>query len=267
MAMNIRAKRRLRSSIDVTAFILFALGIAWIVLRGADAMNYNWQWYRVSPFVYEVEDGVFYAGPLLRGLRVTLILVAESMVLTVVFGLVAALLARSNSLTGRWLSRTYIEVVRNTPLLVQIYIFYFVLGPILGLDRFFTAVLVLAVYEGAYTAEIFRSGIEAVPKGQWEAARTIALSRFKMYRYVVLPQAVRLVLPPLTGIAVSLIKGSAIASVVAIFDLTTEGRNVISETFMTFEIWFTVAAMYLVLTTSLSFFVSYLERRLEARGA
>ena len=124
MAMNIRAKRRLRSSIDVTAFILFALGIAWIVLRGADAMNYNWQWYRVSPFVYEVEDGVFYAGPLLRGLRVTLILVAESMVLTVVFGLVAALLARSNSLTGRWLSRTYIEVVRNTPLLVQIYIFY-----------------------------------------------------------------------------------------------------------------------------------------------
>ena len=145
--------------------------------------------------------------------------------------------------------------------------FYFVLGPILGLDRFFTAVLVLAVYEGAYTAEIFRSGIEAVPKGQWEAARTIDLSRFKMYRYVVLPQAVRLVLPPLTGIAVSLIKGSAIASVVAIFDLTTEGRNVISETFMTFEIWFTVAAMYLVLTTSLSFFVSYLERRLEARGA
>lgn len=267
MDLTFRARRRLRASVDLAAFVLLAAGLAFAVTHGAGAMNYNWQWYRVPRFLYAIEDGVFHAGPLLRGLEVTLILVAQSMALCVVFGLVAALLARSRSLTGKWLARAYVEVVRNTPILVQIYLFYFVLGPILGLDRFLSAVLVLAIHEGAYAAEIFRAGIEAVPKGQWEAARTLALSRPQAYRHVVLPQALRFVLPPLTGVAVSLIKGSAIASVVAIFDLTTEGRNLVSETFMTFEIWFTVAAMYLVLTTSLSFLVSYLEGRLSAKGA
>ena len=251
---------------DLAAFVLLVAGLAFVVFRGAGTMNYNWQWYRVPRFLFEIEDGVLYAGPLLRGLEVTLILVAQSMALCVVFGLIAALLARSPSLTGTGLARAYVEIVRNTPLLVQIYIFYFVLGPVLGLGRFPTAVLALAVYEGAYCAEIFRAGIESVPKGQWEAARTLALSRYQTYRHVVLPQALRFVLPPLTGVAVSLIKGSAIASVVAIFDLTTEGRDLISETFMTFEIWFTVAALYLVLTTSLSFLVSHLERRLAAKG-
>jgi len=113
--------------------------------------------------------------------------------------------------------------------------------------------------------EIFRAGIQSVGRGQWEAAKSLGLSPFDVYRDVVLPQALRLVLPPLTGLVVNLIKHSAIVSAIAIADLTTAGRNVVADTFMSFEIWFTVAAIYLALTVTLSVFVSYLEHRLRVR--
>jgi polar amino acid transport system permease protein len=184
-------------------------------------------------------------------------------VLTVVFGLVAAILRQSGSLVGGALVRIYVEVIRNTPLLVQLYLFYFVLSPILGIDRYWTGVLCLAVFEGAFAAEIFRAGIEAVSKGQWEAGRSLGLTTARLYRHIVLPQALRLVLPPLTGLSVSLVKHSAIVSVIAVFDLTNEGRNVIADTFLTFEIWLAVAAVYLVVTGTMSAAVGVLERRLK----
>jgi polar amino acid transport system permease protein len=126
-------------------------------------------------------------------------------------------------------------------------------------------VLCLAVFEGAFAAEIFRGGIAAIPRGQWEGAWALGLSRQAAYRKVVIPQALRIILPPLAGLSVSLVKHSAIVSVIAVFDLTNEGRNVISDTFMTFEIWLTVAALYLLVTVTLSLAVQGLERRL--RGA
>ncbi|MFN7194513.1 MAG: ABC transporter permease subunit, partial [Rhodospirillales bacterium] len=102
-----------------------------------------------------------------------------------------------------------------------------------------------------------------VPKGQWEAGRSLGLSKAALYRHVVLPQALRLVLPPLTGLSVSLVKHSSIVSVIAVFDLTNEGRNVIADTFLTFEIWLTVAAIYLVVTGTMSLGVSQIERRMK----
>lgn len=257
---------RWRTLLDAAAFLIMLAVLAWIVAAGADSLHYNWQWYRVPQYLYHVEDGVFYPGPLLRGLEVTLELTAWSLLLAVGFGLSAALLQRSTSWAGHMLARVYVEVVRNTPMLVQLYLVYFVLAPILDMDRFAAAVLALALFEGAFAAEIFRAGIEAIPRGQWEAAEALGLSRYAIYRRVILPQAVRLVLPPLTGLAVSLIKHSALVSVIAVADLTTEGRNLIADTFMTFELWFTVAALYLVLTISLSLLASWLERRLPARG-
>lgn len=115
-------------------------------------------------------------------------------------------------------------------------------------------------FEGSFAAEILRAGIQSVPRGQREAADAIGLSRFNRFRDVILPQSIPLILPPLTGLIINLIKHSAIVSVIAVADLTTEGLNIISETFMAFEIWFTVAAIYLVVTVSLSFFVSWIER-------
>ena len=260
-------RRALRSSADISAFVLFSGGLVWLVILSADALNYNWQWYRVPQFFVREIDGEWYAAELLHGLYLTLELVALSLPLTVAFGFTTALLARADSITARLFNRVYVEVIRNTPLLVQIYIFYFVLSPILGTDRFTTAIVALAVYEGAYAAEIFRSGIDAVPMGQWDAARSLGLSTFHIYRSVVVPQLIRFVLPPMTNLAVSLIKGSAIVSVIAVAELTTNAKTVIAETFMTFEIWFFTAAIYLVLTTSLSGVAYYLEARLRRRGA
>lgn len=265
--LNHDSTGRWRVVFDSLAFVALLAGLAWLLVQGAGALHYNWQWYRIPQYLYRVEDGVFYPGPLLRGLGVTLELSGWSLLLTLAFGLTTALLQRSTSWVGHALARVYVEIVRNTPMLVQLYLVYFVLAPILEMERFTAAVLALAIFEGAYAAEIFRAGIEAVPRGQWEAAEALGLSRSVIYRYVILPQAVRVVLPPLTGLAVSLIKHSALVSVIAVADLTTEGRNLIADTFMTFEVWFTVAALYLALTTSLSLLVGWLERRLAVHGS
>lgn len=248
----------------VLLYLVFVGMIVAVVVRGAQSMGYNWQWYRVGRYLYQIDDGVFYPGPLLNGLVVTLQISALALVLTIAIGLVAAILRLSSSISGRVLVDAYVEAIRNTPLLVQLYLFYFVLAPILGIDRFWTGVLCLSVFEGAFAAEMFRAGLLAVPAGQWEAARSLGLAKRYIYRLVVLPQALRIILPPLTGLSVSLIKHSAIVSVIAVFDLTTEGRNIIADTFLTFEIWLTVAAIYLVVNGTLSATVSCLESRLKS---
>jgi polar amino acid transport system permease protein len=260
-----RRARWRRAALDVAQFALFLGLILWLLVEGAGGMGYNWQWYRVPRYLFQVFEGELFLGPLLKGLIVTLEISALALVLTVAIGLGAALLRLSGSIAGRWLVVGYVEAIRNTPLLVQLYLVYFILAPILGMDRFWAGVLCLAVFEGAFAAEIFRGGIQAVRRGQWEAAWALGLSRGAAYRRIVLPQALRVILPPLAGLGVSLVKHSAIVSVIAVFDLTNEGRNVISDTFMTFEIWLTVAALYLCVTVLLSFGVGLLERRL--RGA
>jgi polar amino acid transport system permease protein len=247
---------------DSLQFLLLSgllIGLTW---RGAASMEYRWQWYRVPKFFYRVIDGEIIWGPLVYGLMVTMEIAAWGMVLTLAVGLVTSVLRLSDSIAGRILAKVYLETIRNTPLLVQVSIFYFVLQPILGINNpLWTGILCLAFFEGSFASEVMRAGILSVPRGQWEAGTTVGLSRFQTYLYVILPQAVPLMLPPLTGILVNLIKHSAILSFVAVFELTTEARNLIGDTFMSFEIWFVVGPMYLVLTISLSTFVGWLERR------
>jgi polar amino acid transport system permease protein len=250
----------------VLQFALLVLLAVVLVIHGGQSMGYNWQWYRVPQFLYRVVDGKIILGPLMRGLVVTLEISVLGLILTAAIGLTAALLRLSHSIVGRSLARCYLEIIRNTPLLVQLYLFYFVIAPILGIERFWTGVLCLSVFEGSFATEIIRAGIQAVPAGQREAAASLGLSRYVTMRRVILPQALRLIYPPMTGLAVSLIKHSAIVSVIAIFDLTNEARNVIADTFMTFEIWLTTAAIYLVVTISLSIFVGYLEKSTNQEG-
>ncbi len=257
---------RLRSSVmEIIQFGLLCGLLLWLTLRGARSMGYQWQWHRVPQYFYKVVDGELILGPLVRGLFVTLEIAGWGLVLTVLIGMVIALLRLSNSFAGRVVSRCYLEAIRNTPLLVQLYLFYFVISPILGVGRFWAGILCLACFEGSFASEIFRAGIQAVGRGQWEASHSLGLTRADTYRFVILPQALMIVLPPLTGQAVSLIKHSAIVSVIAVFDLTNQARDIISDTFMSFEIWFTVAAIYLAMTISLSVLVGRLERRLHAR--
>lgn len=245
------------------AILLLILLLGWVLYSGAHQMGYEWQWQRVGPFLGEWEDGDFYPGPLLSGLLVTLQVALLSLVGTLVVGCSVVSLRLLPSRLGPWLAVTYLALVRTTPQLVQLYILYFLLGPMLGLAPLACAVLSLSLYQGAFTAEVLRAGIQAIPSGQWEAARSLGLARAITLRKVILPQLVRIVLPPLTNELVSLIKHSALVSVIAIFDLTNEGRTLVADTFLTFEVWFTVAALYLLLTLTLSACSRALARHLD----
>jgi len=213
--------------------------------------------------IVAVREG-YVPGPLLVGLWITLKISALALVFAVALGLVAGLGRVSANPAAFNLATTYVEIVRGTPLLVQIFIFYFFIGTVLELSAFTAGVAALAVFTGAYVAEIVRAGIEAVPRGQMEAARSLGMSYAQAMRHVILPQAFRKTLPPLAGQFINLIKDSSLVSIIAITDLSKAGREVVSSTFSPFEVWFTVALMYLVLTASLSQLVRRLERRLAA---
>lgn len=234
--------------------------IGWVIYSGAAAMGYNWQWYRVPEYIYRIVDGEFIPGPLLKGLWMTMVITLYASVIALVFGLIVALLRRSSSRSGYLLATAYLEIIRNTPLLVQISLFYFVLRPIIGISPFWTGVLALAVYEGAFAAEIIRAGLESVQKGQTEAAKALGFTPFRQFWDIVLPQAIPIMLPPMANLLISLIKSSAILIAISVAELTTRASDAISESFLAFEIWFTVAAMYLVVTVTMSLGVSVLEK-------
>jgi len=249
------------AAIEILQFAILAAALAWVVVRGAQGMGYNWQWAKVPRYLYRLVDGELVLGPLAKGLLVTLDITWIAMILTIAIGIGVAILRLSDSIVGRAIAWIYIEVIRNTPILVQILIIYFIIGRIFSIPRFWAGVLCLALYEGAFAAEIIRGGIVSVRKGQWEASRSLGLSTFDTYRDIVIPQAIPLMLPPLAGVLVNLVKHSAIVSVIAVFDLATQARTVVSDTFLAFEIWFTAACMYLGITISLSLVASWLEQR------
>lgn len=201
-------------------------------------------------------------GVLLQGLLMTIKLSLISLFFAIIIGLVAALMRISANPLSRNFAFLYVEVIRGTPLLVQIFIVYFFLGTIFDLDRFTAGIAALSVFTGAYIAEIIRSGIQSISPGQMEAARSLGMSYPKAMIYVVLPQAFKRTLPPMAGQFINLIKDSSLVSVISITDLTKAGREVVAGSFATFEVWFTVAALYLVLTATLSFGVQRIEKRL-----
>lgn len=248
---------------DILQFILLVVVLVWFMSWSTARLGYVWHWHRVPRFLFILKDGKLVVGPLIEGLSLTLKISGISLVVAFTLGLVTALLRLSSSVTGTVVARGYVELIRNTPLLVQLFVVYFLLGPILDLDRFVAAVLALSLFEGAYASEIFRAGIVSIHKGQWEASYSLGLSGADTYRFVVLPQAIRRILPPLTSQAISLIKDSALVSLVALADLTQAARVIVARTFLAFEIWFTIAAMYLVITVALSTFVNYLEKRFQ----
>jgi len=246
---------------DIILFLILIFVIIWLMSKSTERLGYYWQWYRVPQFLFKIENGRLVVGQLIKGLLFTLRISGISLLFMFAIGLTTALLRLSESFMGRVISRGYLEIIRNTPLIVQIYLIYFVVGPILGLGRFGSAVMALSLFEGAYTSEILRAGIVSIPKGQWEAAYSLGLSTASTYRDIILPQAIRRILPPLTSQVITLIKDSALVSVVSLSDLALEARIIATDTFLTFEIWFTAAAIYLMLTVPLSTIVYRMEKR------
>jgi len=190
---------------------------------------------------------------LIKGLFITLGVSAISLILSFIFGLISALFKISNSVMLRFISFFYVETLRNTPLLIQIFFNYFVISPIFGISPLITAILTLSLFEGAYASEIIRGGINSIPLGQFEAAKSLGLTGYQMYRYIILPQALKNVAPPLASQGISLIKDSSLVSTISVYELTLYGQAIVSETFLSFEVWFTVALIYLIINLTLSF--------------
>ena len=266
-ASNITSPRHLNRSItiDLIKYFIVIFGLCWLTVHGNERLGYNWQWFQIPHFIFSFKNDQFIAGPLLRGFITTVQITGISLLFAVIAGLVTALLRVSKSFSGKILAFFYIEIIRNTPLLIQLFFIYFVISPILNIDRFSSAVIALSLFEGAYISEIFRAGILSIDKGQWEAAHSLGMKPVHIYGKIILPQAVRRTLPPLTSQAISLIKDSALVSTIAIYDLTMEGRVIISETYLTFEIWFTIALIYLILTVAISLSVRKMENHLKLK--
>ncbi len=248
-----------RSLIKSVLFLFFLLAV---FAAGYVNLEYNWQWYRIPSYLLTEQGGRWVPGLLLQGLWVTLKISGVGLVLSLGLGIFSAMARLSPFPVVRVLAWLYVETVRNTPLLIQIFLIYFVISPVLDISAFWSAVWALSLFEGAYASEIIRSGILGVPKGQIEAALGLGLAKPVIYFKVILPQMLKATLPMLAGQSVSLIKDSALVSTISIYDLTMQAQKIVSQTFLTFEIWFTVALCYLVITASLSFLIRQLEVRM-----
>lgn len=210
-------------------------------------------------------------GILILGLILTLKVSMIAIVFGIFIGLCGGLARISDNPALKWTAVTYIELIRGSPLLVQIFIWYFVLGTLIntlltqnglpGIPPLWFGVAALATFTGAYVAEIVRAGIQSIHRGQTEAARSLGMTYAQSMRHIILPQALRRIIPPLAGQFISLIKDSSLLGIIAIRELTKATREVVTTSLQPFELWFVCAILYLILTFTFSMFLQYLERR------
>ncbi|BEU86906.1 amino acid ABC transporter permease [Selenomonas sp. TAMA-11512] len=200
---------------------------------------------------------------LLLGAGITIEITAISVAIGVVIGLIVGVARISEFRPFRLLAICYIDFLRGTPLLVQIFLIYFALPVLSGqrIDPFIAAITACGINSGAYIAEIFRSGIQSIDKGQMEAGRSLGMTWMQTMRYIVLPQAVKRVIPQVGNEFIALLKDSSLVSVIGFEELTRSGQLIIARTYASLEIWTCVAIIYLVMTLSISRLVAYLERR------
>jgi polar amino acid transport system permease protein len=277
-------------SLDIIVGLLILTVGGYILYRVTAGLHYKWDWAAVPQYLfrYDAERNGWVPNLIMQGLFTTIRLSIWGTILATLIGTVMGLCRISRSLFNRLIGRTYVELIRNLPPLVLIFIFYyFFSGQImtaLGVDEFvqsrseltraflefavaspsmvsafLSALMTLAIFEGAYITEIVRAGIQSIEKGQWEASRALGLTRWQQMRYIIMPQAMQRILPPLAGQFISTIKDSAIVSVISIPELTFQGLELMSATYLTFEVWITIAVLYLILSLGLSLGVERLE--------
>jgi polar amino acid transport system permease protein len=264
----------------------------YVVLRMQGALIYEWRWELIPDYILRYRDDrqEWFANLLLQGLFATIRISIYASILALILGTLLGIARCSENLTVRLLARTYLEVLRNIPPVVIIFIFFFFLSQQLidllnlnswsrGIARsenaaiwefFFgdmrrfpsliSGVIVLAMFEAAFVGEIVRAGIQSVPDGQREAARAIGMSRVQEMRYIIMPQALRKVVPPMANQFISLIKDSSIISLISVQELTYKTVELVASTRLIFEAWITTAAFYFVLCFGLSLLFRKLEK-------
>ncbi len=200
------------------------------------------------------------------GIISTFQVTVSSILIALVIGLFTGLGRISRITIINRIATIYVEVIRGIPLLVQLFYIYYALGQFIAVPRLTAAVIAMSVCYGAYMGEIFRAGILSVPKGQMEAALALGLSRGQAMRKVILPQTMRLILPPIGNEFIALLKDSSLVSILAVSDILRRGREYAATTFRYFEAYTVVALIYLVMTLFFSKLVSIMEERLEHGG-
>ncbi len=283
---------------DAALTLVFLGGLVYLAAHVSANMEYRWNWSVIPQYLfrYDGRTGSWVPNLLMQGFFTTVRLSFWATILAVAFGVVMGVFRTSKGLSKRMVGGTYVELVRNTPPLVLVFIFYFFIGdqimtalevdsfarslsdrwqsvlafffaPPARFAGFLSALITLAIYEGAYITEIVRAGLESVDKGQWEASHALGFSWFQQMRYVIMPQAIRKILPPLAGQLISTIKDSAIVSVISIQELTFQGMELMAATYLTFEIWITITALYFILTFACSLAVGKLESAMRKKEA
>ena len=278
--------------IDIAVIVFIIAAISIFFLRMSSTLDYKWEWDAIPSYFFflDATTGELRANILIKGFATTIKLSFWATLIGFLLGTLSGMMGAKGSFEKRFISRIYVETIRNIPSLVLVIIFYYFVSSqfldVLNLDKylrsssqtvqqivsflfsgpdqinaFLSAVIALGIYEGAYVSEIVRGGIISIPNGQWEAAWSIGLSRQKTFLFVILPQTFRKVAFPLAGQFISTIKDSAIVSVISIQELTFQGMELMAATFLTFEIWITIAALYFILTFSFSRSVAFLERK------
>ena len=234
-------------------FGIAALILGLITFASFTALRYDWNW----AIVWK------YRAKLIDGWIATVWISAIALIASLVFGLISALAARSPLLFLRYLSKIYVEIIRGTPLLAQIFFFYYIVAHAADIEnRYLVGVLIMATFSGAYISEIFRGGIESVGRSQLLSARAIGLSPYQTYRYVIFPQALRRSLPALAGQFANLIKDSSLLSVIAISEFMLNAQEVNALSYSTFESFFPLAIGYLALTLPIMRLARHLEKKL-----
>jgi polar amino acid transport system permease protein len=284
--------------LDIVVLLLLSVAAVYIFYRVRIGLHYKWNWEAIPQYLFRYDQETMRLVPnlLMQGLFMTIRLSVWGTLIATVIGLIMGLFRVSHSLFKRMVGRTYVELIRNIPPIVLIFIFYYFISdqilaiidvdgfmnarsdwcrslfgffcaPVSQCSAFISALMTLAIFEGAYITEIVRAGIQSVAKGQYEAAYALGLTRFQTMRHVILPQATKTILPPLGGQFISTIKDSAIVSVISIQELTFQGMELMSATYLTFECWITITALYLILTLTLSLGVNRLELSMRRKEA
>jgi polar amino acid transport system permease protein len=275
----------------ILAVLMAFFAYIWFTIEGT--LNYAWRWHLIPNYIVGWHTGreEYFANILLQGLAATIRISIYASILALILGTILGIARCSSNLTVRMLARTYLEFLRNIPPVVVVFIFFFFLSQqlidFLNLERwargiarqenngvwefFFgemrrfpsliSGVIVLALFESAFVGEIIRAGIQSIPKGQREAARSIGMSHWQELRYIVLPQAIKKVVPPLANQFITLIKDSSIISLISVQELTYKTVELVASSRMIFEAWITTAGFYFVVCFSLSRLFGRLERR------
>lgn len=201
----------------------------------------------------------------IEGALLTLQISALALLISIPIGVITGLFRVSNNKILTLISTAYVEIIRGVPLLVLLIWIYFVMGQFLKLGAYWSAILGLAIFSGAFIAEVVRSGIQSVPCGQMEAARSSGMTYIQAMKLVILPQAIRAVLPPMASQFIILIKDSSLVSTISVVDLTLVGKNLVATTFRSLEVWTFIALIYFLMTFTLSSIIKYFENKYKIR--